>query len=274
VGRDLLNNFPLWLLAVASIVVPGVLAFVGAVLARKLFPKLAGTDFRETGSMVLPATLAVYGIVLAFVIVNQYTDFTAARDDVQSEALNLEDVHRAAQGFSEPTHGQVDAVLTDYVRTVVLQEWDDLAHGHDSPRAAYDFDLLNATLVSYKPKDPATVALFQEALGFLHDAHVGRHRRIDAAIDTLPSLLVWFLIVGAVATVLASYMLGLGRRHHFAVPVSLACLLGFTLMLSLKLDYPFSGSEKIPFRHYTEGALGPLFYNGQGNVLGPPPKAG
>ncbi|MDQ6777613.1 MAG: DUF4239 domain-containing protein [Actinomycetota bacterium] len=272
-GRTLLNDFPLWLLAVGSIVAPGALAFGGAVLARKLFPRLAGTDFRETGSAVLPATLAVYGIVLAFVIVNQYTDFSAVRDDVQSEALNLEDLHRAAQGFSQPTHSRLDAVLTDYVRTVGLQEWDDLAHGRDSPRAAYDFDLLYATLVSYKPTEPATVALYQEALGFLHDAHVGRHRRVDAAIDTLPSVLVWFLILGTVATVAASYMLGLGRRHHFIVPVSLACLLGFTLLLSMKLDYPFSGSDKIPTRHFTEGALAPLFYNGQGNVLGPPPKA-
>jgi hypothetical protein len=261
----------LWLLAVGFVVVPGTLALLGAMAARRFVPKLARSEFREMGTIMLPATLAVYGIVLAFVIVNQYTDFAATRDQVQSEALNMEDVYRAAQGFARPVRVQFDATLSDYVRTVVLQEWNDMAHGRDSPRAADDLDRMFAILTHYRPAQPATVALYQEALGFLHDAHAGRHRRVDAAIDTLPALLVWFLILGAVVTVLASFLLGFSRRHHYLVPVSLACLLGFTLLLSMELDFPFSGTDKIPPRHFTEGALAPLLYNGKGNVLGPAP---
>lgn len=252
---------------------PGGLALLGAMAARRFIPKLARSEFREMGTIMLPATLAVYGIVLAFVIVNQYTDFAATRNEVQSEALSLEDVYRAAQGFARPVRLQMEAVTADYVRTVVLQEWNDMAHGHDSPRAAYEFDRMWDLLIQYKPTQPATVALYQQALAFIHEMHAGRHRRIDAAIDTLPALLVWFLVLGAVVTVLASYLLGFSRRHHYLVPVSLACLLGFTLLLSMELDYPFSGTDKIPPRHFTEGVLAPLFFNGQGNRLGPVPAA-
>jgi len=270
-GRALLNTFPLWLLAIGFVVVPGAIAVLGARIARRLFPGLARNEFRETGTIVLPATLAVYGIVLAFVIVNQYNDYASTRDQVQSEALNMEDVYRAAHGFSQPTRGELIATVDDYARTVVLREWNDLAHGHDNPRAAGDLDRMYALMWSYHPTQPATVALYQSALGFLHDAHVGRHHRVDAAIDTLPSVLVWFLVLGAIATVLASYLLGFSRRHHYVVPTSLACLLGFTLLLSMELDFPFSGTSKLPARHFTEGTFAPLFHNGQAKPLGPAP---
>ena len=43
------------------------------------------------------------------------------------------------------------------------------------------------------------------------------------------------------------------------MPLSLGCLLGFTLMLALALEYPFSGTNAIPSTHFREGQLADFF---------------
>jgi hypothetical protein len=144
------------------------------------------------------------------------------------------------------------------VQSVVRDEFPALADGTSSPRAAAAFGNLDKVLRLNAPTDPAQLAAYGTALDYLHTAHDARHRRVDAASDSLPGTLGAFLVLGALASVAATLLLGL-RRHQLVVPMSLAALLGFTLLLSLSLEHPFSGDGAVSSVHFTQGDLAGFF---------------
>lgn len=260
-GRWLLDTFPMWLLGLASVVVPAALAAGLALLLRRRWSRGAQGEFKETGASLLTQTLAIYGLVLAFVIVNQYGDFNQTRQDVQTEALNIEDVYRAAQALDPQGRQAVSVAIGQYTRSVVDVEWPALSEGKASPQTSAAFSNLYAVLRDNAPKDPAQLAEYGNALSYLHTAHDARHRRLDAASDTLPGLLGTFLLLGALASVASTLLLGM-RTHQLVVPMSLAALLGFTLLLSLTLDHPFTGDSGLSSVHFTQGELAVFFRSG------------
>lgn len=259
VDRWLVNTLPLWLLGLTLVGGLGAIAVVGAGLVRRRVSAVAQGDYAETAKTMLVHLLAVYSLVLAFVVVNENQGYTQARIDVQTEALNLEDFYRSTRGFSDPAGQALTATTRDYARTVVYEEWDRLADGKASPRAAADLNRMYEIMGNYDPEGARLGSLYSASLDYLHAVHDARHRRLDRATNALPPVLVVFLVVGALAILGVSCLLGGQGRSQLLVPLSLGCLLGFTLMLALTLEYPFSGTNAIPSTHFREGRLADFF---------------
>lgn len=257
-GRWLLEALPMWVLGIASVVLPALVTWAVAVVARRRWPSVTGGSYKDTGAALLTQTLAIYGLVLAFVIVNQYAAYSQTKQDVQTEALNIEDVYRVSQSLAAPSKDVIADAVRIYVQSVVRDEFPALAEGKAGPQTAAAFSRLDKVLRNNPPTDPAQLTAYGTALDYLHTAHDARHRRLDAASASLPGILSAFLILGALASVAASLLLGL-RSHQLLVPVSLAALLGFTLLLSLSLEHPFSGDGAVSSVHFTQGELAQLF---------------
>ena len=257
-GRSLLDAAPMWALGVAFVLIPALGALLLGVLVRRRWPRAAQGAYKETGSHLLTQTLAIYGLVLAFVIVNQYGDYNQTRKEIQTEALNVEDLQRASQLLEPRGKAEVSQAIGVYVRRVVDEEWSAMSSGTASPRTAAAFTELYDVLGRNAPRDPGALLAYSNASAYLHSAHDARHRRVDAATDTLPSMLMAFLLLGALASVGATLLLGM-RNSQLVVPMALAGLLGFTLLLSLSLDHPFTGDSGLSSVHFTQGALAPYF---------------
>lgn len=257
-GRWLLEALPMWVLGLGFVIVPAAAAAGLAILVRRRWPHASDGTYKETGATLLTQTLAIYGLVLAFVIVNQYGAFNQTRQDVQTEALNIEDVYRSSQSFDPTAKAAVKDAVKAYVQSVVRDEFPALSAGDASPRTSAAFANLNTVLAANVPTDPGQLVSYGSALDYLHTAHDARHRRVDAASDSLPGTLGAFLILGALASVASTLLLGM-RSHQLIVPMSLAALLGFTLLLSVSLDHPFSGDGAISSVHFTQGELAGFF---------------
>ncbi|EFL15811.1 hypothetical protein [Streptomyces sp. C] len=107
----LLNHLPTtWL---ALLVVGGVivLALVGSVLATRFFPVLAAGENNDMVGVVLGMFGAIYGIILAFVIVNLWTDLQTAETVVAAEASAVSQIVRDAEAFPPATRDAVPALL-------------------------------------------------------------------------------------------------------------------------------------------------------------------
>jgi len=259
VDRWLVNTLPLWLLGLTLVGGLGALGVAGAALVRRRVRAVGDGDYAETAKTMLTHLLAVYSLVLAFVVVNENQSYTQARVDIQTEALNVEDFARTTQGFADPAARELTAATRDYVRTVVFEEWDRLADGRASPRASADLNRMYDVMRSYDPVGARAGSLYSASLDYLHTAHDARHRRLNRAANGLPPVLALFLVVGAFAIIGVSSLLGGHGRSQLLVPLSLGCLLGFTLMLALTLEYPFSGTSAIPSTHFREGQLAEFF---------------
>ncbi|MDP9182535.1 MAG: DUF4239 domain-containing protein [Actinomycetota bacterium] len=257
-GRWLLNAFPTWALALLCVLVPMAATFLAAKLLTRLAPAAAEGRYSAAAHNLLTQAMVLYGFVLAFTIVNQYQDVSSARNDVQVEALNLEDLYRVSTALPEPARSELGAAVRSYDLHVVRDEWDQLAHGRSDPGAATElkrmYEVVQAPVTVTARPSAVGADLGGHALDYLHTVHEARHRRIDTAAQSMPGVLVVFLVVGAVGVLVSSLLLGIGG-HRLITPLGLAALLGFTLYLSLTLEHPFSGDHPIPSTHFQEGTL-------------------
>jgi hypothetical protein len=253
----LLNSFPTWALAVLCVAVPVLLTYVAARALRRFAPSAAEGRYAVTAKSLLDHTLLLYGFVLAFVIVGQYDDASSARNGVQVEALNLEDLYRAASALPEPARSDLAEAVRSYDRHVVYQEWDELAEGRSDADAGDDLKRMYAVLQAPAPATEQQASMRDNAIDYLHEVHEARHRRLDTAAGSLPGVLAVFLLLGALGVLVSSLLIG-GHGHRLLDPLGLAALLGFTLFLSLSLEHPFSGDHPIPSTHFQEGTLAQL----------------
>ena len=115
-----------------------VAAVVGLVLLlvwliRRLVPAVVEGFDAEVASQMLGVVAALFGLLLAFIIVIAYQNYSDAQSNVTGEADALAAIVRDAGAFSPPERERVRASVGVYVRTVVDEEWPLLREGEDSP---------------------------------------------------------------------------------------------------------------------------------------------
>lgn len=258
--RSVLNTLPTW--AIGMIFVGGLvlLGASGLALVRRRMPTAASGAYNELASFILPLVVGVYGIVLGFVIVALYDAYGVTADDVQTEAATLEDVYRYSRALPPAAAEDIEAHIGMYVREVVDNEWDLLADAKSSPDAASALKMLFDDLANLEPQDDNDTVFLSQALADLQDVHIARHRRLDAAAETLPATLRLFVYLGGLGVLALTYFFGMpdGRAQMLMV-VALSAVLGFGLMLVAVLDHPFSGDGGISSSHLQAGELQDFF---------------
>jgi hypothetical protein len=259
VTRWLLNTFPSWLLAI--LVVGGVVALAAAAqyAVRRRWPETADGEHNDVAGVVLGLIGAVYGIVLAFVIVALYEQFQDANANVRQEATEVSQIYRASRALPPPVVEEIRRELVAYVRTVVGPEWELMAEGKFSRRAWDDVDELYATFQAYEPQTERQAAFYGEAVSKLDELVAARRERLHFAEESLPSAFQILIVGGAVILVGFMYLIGVARlRVQMTMTVAIAALIAFNLLLIVLLDHPFSGDVGVSDRPFHEGALAQL----------------
>ncbi|GHG44302.1 MULTISPECIES: bestrophin-like domain [Streptomyces] len=253
----LLNHLSSFTLAV--VLVGGTVAFAvaGSVLLRRRHPSLADGEHNDMVGVTLGMFGAIYGIILAFVIVTLWTQLESTQTIVAAEATDVALIARDAAAFPPPVRADLDAALSDYVHTVVEQQWPLMREGR--PRyGATERSLVAAfeVLQAYDPKSPREEVFYEEAVGHLNDVAAQRRARITMAEQELPPLLQVLAFGGALVLVPLTFLYGMRRlRIQVLFVASVAALIGFSLLLVLVLDRPFAGELSVSPAPYKEGAL-------------------
>ncbi|MEU8921558.1 hypothetical protein AB0D10_11580 [Kitasatospora sp. NPDC048545] len=179
-----LSTALLALLVVGGLVMP---ALLGSVLTTRRFPSLAGGENNDMVGVVLGMFGAIYGIILAFVIVNRWTELQDTQKVVSTEATAISRIVRDARAFPPDVRTTVDAAVRDYVHGVVEQGWPLMRAGRgDFSVTATEVDTLYAALRRYEPQSASEQAFYAEAPDSLNDAAGRRRARINKSLDELP----------------------------------------------------------------------------------------
>ena len=255
-NRYLLNTFTtleLGLMIVGGFVV---LAVIGLLLTRRLAPSLQESGENEIAGVILGVLAAIYGIVLAFVIVSLFEDFKKTQGDVRTEASALSKVYRDSQAFSPAEQRKVKTAVGDYIYSVVHDEWPAMSHGHESEKAWADLANIYKALRTYEPVTTSQQVFYSEAVARVNDVTGARRERLNDNEESLPLTFEILLFGGAVLLLAFTFLFGMrSARLHATMVVSVAALLGFNLLLALVLDYPFSGKVAVSNSAFTEGGL-------------------
>lgn len=258
-SRWLLNTVPTWLLALVLIGGFVVVALAGLALVRRLAPSVTAGDHNEFTGMMSGIVAAVYGVFLAFAIVALYEQFHEASATVQVESAALEKVIRSSGGLDPAMRADLRDAVREYRDAVTADEWKAMEEGLDSESAWVRLPPVYRALRRQEPEGARETAFYAEALSAANDIGDGRRDRLHAAGESLPGPLVVLLWGGAVLTLAFTILFGVRNpRLHTALVASYAVLLGFSMLLAVVLDHPYSGDVSVSSAPFYDGALGDL----------------
>ncbi|MEU6166106.1 DUF4239 domain-containing protein [Streptomyces tanashiensis] len=253
----LLNHFSTFTLAAVTVGGTVALAVAGSVLLRRRYPSLARGEHNDMVGVTLGMFGAIYGIILAFVIVTLWTQLDSTQTIVASEATDVALIARDAVAFPPEVRTDLDAALSGYVHAVVEDQWPRMRAGQPSfgateghLRAAFE------VLQAYDPKTSREEVFYEEAVTHLNDVAAQRRARLTMAQQELPPLLQVLAFGGALVLVPLTFLYGMRKlRIQLLFVASVAALIGFSLLLVFVLDRPFAGELSVSPAPYREGAL-------------------
>jgi hypothetical protein len=238
---------------IGAFVIVGV---IGLVAGRRLLSQ-AGEELNAFTGVMAGVMAAVYGVFLAFAIVAVYQEFHEAEENVRTEAVALARIARDSDALPAAAAARVHASVRDYRDAVVGPEWDAMQDGRSDPRAWAGVDRIFAAVQAYDPKGNKETAFYGETATAVNDLVEARRARLHGGESALPTPLMTLLVAGALLTLGFTVMFVMpDRRVHTAMVVSLAALLGLSLVVAIVLDLPYSGDIRVSTAPYFDGALG------------------
>jgi hypothetical protein len=257
VTRTLLNTFPTWLLAIAVVVASVALSVGGLLLVRRRFPDLQRHGVNEIVGVTIGVLAAIFGILLGFVTVALYQDFTDSKDTVRSEATELIELYNDSRAFAPPAAAAVERQIKSYIAAVRFNEWARMRDGDPDPRVGdRHVSGLYRVLRAYEPDTRARTVFYTDAVARLNDVVDARRSRLADASEEMPGALRLMLVLGAALLIASLYLLGTSnRRLHMAMIVMVAVITSFNLLIVVALDHPFSGDISLSNEPFDQGRL-------------------
>jgi hypothetical protein len=246
---------------VTPTVLAGVLIVAGSAIAgiagllavARWVPQARGRGDNDVKGVFFSAVAVLYAVLLAFVVVTVWSDFSDAGRATQAEATRASALLRDATAFPDDTRRRVRRRVLHYLRMVVVDEWSTLASGRASPAAIRAFDALWTEYAGLAPRRREGETMYRESISRLNELGENRELRVIASRSTLPSEM-WVLLLAGFAVCMAfTYLFGMESliTHAFSVG-AIAALVGFVLFLIFALQHPFAGDIQIspePFQH-------------------------
>jgi high-affinity Fe2+/Pb2+ permease len=202
-------------------------------------------DPSETPDVIEYMTMmigVVYAIVLGLAIAGVWEARSAAQDHVQTEAQALHEIKERVRNYPPDVRERVRTDVDAYVRYVVRTEWRTMAdHGEVTDRGAQLLERVREDVTDYRPKSDYEAQAYQPLVDQVAAADAARAARADSTGATMPGV-VWFgLITGAVVTIGMVFALQIRRTPRELVLAGLfSALIAFLLFLIWDFDAPYS----------------------------------
>ncbi|NUK04779.1 DUF4239 domain-containing protein [Streptomyces lunaelactis] len=242
-----------WLVLAAAMAAACAVVLVLTVLRQRRLNRAAaagaGTeeDTAETPDVLEYMTMmvgVVYAIVLGLAIAGVWEARSAAQDGVRREAQALHEINQRAKVYPADVREQLRGDIDRYVSHVVQQEWPRMIdHNELSGRGAELLDVVRAGIAERRPANELEAQAYQPMVDQVAIADDARNARAENAGETLPGV-VWFgLITGALVTVGLIFTLQIGRTPRELLLAGLfSALIAFLLFLVWDFDAPFGRS--------------------------------
>jgi hypothetical protein len=215
---------------------------LGLIITHRFFPHSVRHVNNEVAGFFIAVLGVVYAVLLAFVVIVVWEDFTSARSASEVEAADLISLYRLSRAFPEPAATNIRTGVSRYVHTVIDDEWPKLAHGEVSPNAGAAMDDLWTIVSTFEPRTTREEAVYAEGLQRLDDVSDHRQLRVFESRNVLPPLMWVLLIGGGIITVAFTYFLAAPSIRAQLIMTGLyTALIAFALFLIVAIDQPFAG---------------------------------
>lgn len=256
-ARGLLNNLSDWALAPLFIGASIAVALTGWVLVSRLLPGWRDDESGDKVVGVAAMVMTLFALVLAFVIVNLYSGYVSAEDNVSAEANSLGTLVRDAQAFPAAERQRITGAVGGYVGEVRDREFAMLRRGHEDLQARRRLTALFDAVQDYSPATEAQRTFYQSVTNELDATASDRQERVEAAETSIPGPLLALMIVSALVTLATTLLL---KTHHtgldIALVLSVTVIVGLGVFTAVILEYPFSGQIAVSSTPFAKAVIG------------------
>ncbi|KUL72263.1 hypothetical protein ADL34_20835 [Streptomyces sp. NRRL WC-3605] len=221
-------------------------------------------DPSETPDVIEYMTMwigVVYAIVLGLAIAGVWEGRSAAQDHVQAEAVALHEITERVRVYPPEVRDRIREDVNAYVGHVVTTEWKAMADdGELTDRGTALFQRLREDVTDYEPRSDFEAQAYQPLVDQVTAADQARIARGDSTGATMPGV-VWFgLLAGAVITIGMVFALQIRRTPRELILAGLfSALIAFLLFLIWDFDSPYNhgaADAAQPFLDLFPGAKG------------------
>lgn len=238
--------------APVTVILCATVAVAGFYAVRRFFPALWSDSNNELVRICSSLTGGLYGLLLAFVVVTAWQNYSNASTQIEDEISALSNVMRDAGGLPEEVRVPVREDTLRYAGLVVSREWAMLAEGDPDLVSRQMYERVWDRLYGFDPNSDAESTFFGSVVDRMNEVGRARRLRIYSSRPAVPELLWGVMIVGGVLSVFLLYLYGGGRAGTQAVMLGVvAGFIGFVVFLIYALDEPFAGELRLSTQPYT-----------------------
>ena len=241
-----LPTLPLWLSGLLLVGATTLVVALGPVLVRRFVPvgrlatnnNVAGYKFSTLG--------VLYAVTLAFAVIVVWEKFRDAKSAVVQEAGAVTVLHQLSGGLDPARRAEVRGMLVHYIRTVITDDWPEMAQGKPGRESGRVLTDLYAAVLSYDPDTQRGGVLLSEMLDQLNLVTQSRRQRFSLASGIVPGV-VWLVLVGgAVVTIAFTFLFG---TEDLQVQVLMTGMLALVMFMGLfvvvSIEHPFTGPVRV-----------------------------
>lgn len=235
-----LLNIPATVLLFFALAIAIAAAGAGQIYVHRRFRSQDFIAHNEVGGIIIAVAGTLFAVVLGFLTVVVWQQYTNARQVVVSEASAATDAWHTAVGLPPPVRMHVRMDMARYADVMVNREWPAMRRGgFDLEAAIIVMDAINA-VGSFVPANMgeanAQTATLQQ-LGVLHDARQQRIAINHAGVSWFEWLV---LLISAACIICFCWLFGLrSRRVQLLMTSTVVTIVVSTLVLLFELQYPF-----------------------------------
>ncbi|WP_327140398.1 bestrophin-like domain [Nocardia sp. NBC_01327] len=225
-----------------AMLVPVVTVGGGVMLMRHSLRHGAPAEHNEVAGMVFQTVGALYAVLLAFVVVNEWNSLQEARTNTFTEANELGALYWNTRALPPEAGRDLEATTKQYARVVIDEEWPGLGRGEYSPEATTLVYRMREQINALPTDTPQTQSIYEHSLSTINDLASARRERLSQSGHNVPTVLWLGLALGAAVTVGFTFVFGLPKFWtHLLLGSSLAVLVVLVMALIQMLDQPFGG---------------------------------
>jgi uncharacterized protein len=187
----------------------------------------------------------VYAVLLGLLVVATFQITKDLQDHIAMEASSLSTMYRSTDAYPEPLRSELRAQLRDYTHYVIEKDWP--AHRQVRVLVGGDHRLqaIRQKLFSFEPKTASQGEIHREMLRYFNTLNVAREQREGAVFSSIPDVLWYVLLIGALVTIVFLWMLHMDLLPQILFGGITAIFLGIMMFLIYAMDHPLQGAVSV-----------------------------
>jgi hypothetical protein len=242
-----LNSLSAYQLAAASCAFFLLVTLAGVALIHPLMRRWihGGKQVNDVVIFVAANYGLIYAVLLGLLTVATFQTTKDLHDHISSEASSLSTMYHSAEGYPEPMRSAFRAGLRDYTHYVIEKDWPAHRKAMTPNGGEHRLQAIRQTLFSFEPASKTQEVLHGEIIREFNAMNVAREQRLDAVSSSMPAVLWWVVVFGAIVSIVFIWMLHMDLAPQLVLGGVTALFLGVMTFLIYAMDHPLQGAVSV-----------------------------